>query len=150
VAVDVIISEWMGYFLLRESMFDSVICARDRWLKPDGIMYDLFHTQAKGKQASKQTNNTYLLIILLYRISLSSILKKADVSKSPWVSKNMFMVKFASTFLEEKFHCRIMQGDRYRDQSYTRNMVQFCRYLKIMKNCFGQKLLLFNCKENKK
>ncbi|XP_010925253.1 protein arginine N-methyltransferase PRMT10 [Elaeis guineensis] len=37
--VDVIISEWMGYFLLRESMFDSVICARDRWLKPDGIMY---------------------------------------------------------------------------------------------------------------
>ncbi|KDP32361.1 hypothetical protein JCGZ_13286 [Jatropha curcas] len=37
--VDVIISEWMGYFLLRESMFDSVICARDRWLKPSGIMY---------------------------------------------------------------------------------------------------------------
>ncbi|CAA6666362.1 unnamed protein product [Spirodela intermedia] len=37
--VDVIISEWMGYFLLRESMFDSVICARDRWLKPDGMMY---------------------------------------------------------------------------------------------------------------
>ncbi|KAG6658546.1 hypothetical protein CIPAW_04G169600 [Carya illinoinensis] len=37
--VDVIISEWMGYFLLRESMFDSVICARDRWLKPMGMMY---------------------------------------------------------------------------------------------------------------
>ncbi|WJZ98062.1 hypothetical protein VitviT2T_016617 [Vitis vinifera] len=37
--VDVIISEWMGYFLLRESMFDSVISARDRWLKPTGVMY---------------------------------------------------------------------------------------------------------------
>ncbi|VFQ63100.1 unnamed protein product [Cuscuta campestris] len=37
--VDVIISEWMGYFLLRESMFDSVIFARDRWLKPNGVMY---------------------------------------------------------------------------------------------------------------
>ncbi|KAL9242415.1 hypothetical protein vseg_016410 [Gypsophila vaccaria] len=37
--VDVIISEWMGYFLLRESMFDSVICARDRWLNPTGVMY---------------------------------------------------------------------------------------------------------------
>ncbi|KAL2228961.1 UNVERIFIED_CONTAM: Protein arginine N-methyltransferase PRMT10 [Sesamum indicum] len=37
--VDVIISEWMGYFLLRESMLDSVICARDRWLKPNGVMY---------------------------------------------------------------------------------------------------------------
>lgn len=37
--VDVIISEWMGYFLVRESMFDSVIVARDRFLKPDGKMY---------------------------------------------------------------------------------------------------------------
>ncbi|KAL0559381.1 hypothetical protein IC582_003990 [Cucumis melo] len=37
--VDVIISEWMGYFLLRESMFDSVIYARDHWLKPSGVMY---------------------------------------------------------------------------------------------------------------
>ncbi|XP_039123404.1 protein arginine N-methyltransferase PRMT10-like [Dioscorea cayenensis subsp. rotundata] len=37
--VDVIISEWMGYFLLYESMFDSVIFARDRWLKPDVVMY---------------------------------------------------------------------------------------------------------------
>lgn len=37
-AVDVIISEWMGYFLLRESMFDSVIWARDHWLKPNGVM----------------------------------------------------------------------------------------------------------------
>lgn len=37
--VDVIISEWMGYFLLRESMFDSVIVARDKWLKPGGCMF---------------------------------------------------------------------------------------------------------------
>ncbi|KCV69320.1 hypothetical protein H696_03752 [Fonticula alba] len=34
--VDIIISEWMGYFLLFESMFDSVIAARDRWLADDG------------------------------------------------------------------------------------------------------------------
>ena len=36
--VDVIISEWMGYFLLYESMLESVIFARDKWLKPKGIM----------------------------------------------------------------------------------------------------------------
>ncbi|KAJ1547832.1 hypothetical protein HK096_010720 [Nowakowskiella sp. JEL0078] len=36
--VDVIISEWMGYFLLYESMLDSVFIARDRFLAPDGIM----------------------------------------------------------------------------------------------------------------
>ncbi|KAJ7525353.1 hypothetical protein O6H91_17G046900 [Diphasiastrum complanatum] len=36
--VDVIVSEWMGYMLLYESMLASVICARDRWLKRGGIM----------------------------------------------------------------------------------------------------------------
>ena len=35
--VDIIISEWMGYFLLYEGMLDSVLHARDRWLAPDGI-----------------------------------------------------------------------------------------------------------------
>ncbi|KAI0365345.1 protein arginine N-methyltransferase [Pilatotrama ljubarskyi] len=34
--VDVIISEWMGYALLYESMLDSVLRARDRFLRPDG------------------------------------------------------------------------------------------------------------------
>ena len=37
--IDIIISEWMGYFLLREAMFDSVLAARDLWLKPGGAMY---------------------------------------------------------------------------------------------------------------
>ncbi|GAV62341.1 PrmA domain-containing protein [Cephalotus follicularis] len=36
--VDVIISEWMGYMLLYESMLGSVITARDRWLKPGGLI----------------------------------------------------------------------------------------------------------------
>jgi predicted RNA methylase len=37
--VDIIISEWMGFYLLHESMFNSVIIARDKWLKDDGKMY---------------------------------------------------------------------------------------------------------------
>ena len=37
--VDVIISEFMGHFLLRESMIDSVIFARDRFLKPGGAIF---------------------------------------------------------------------------------------------------------------
>ncbi|KAL7425061.1 hypothetical protein Q5752_000749 [Cryptotrichosporon argae] len=36
--VDVIVSEWMGYMLLYESMLDSVLHARDRFLTPDGLM----------------------------------------------------------------------------------------------------------------
>lgn len=30
--VDIIISEWMGYFLLYESMLDTVLVARDKYL----------------------------------------------------------------------------------------------------------------------
>lgn len=30
--VDIIISEWMGYFLLYENMLDTVLYARDKWL----------------------------------------------------------------------------------------------------------------------
>ncbi|KAL1462564.1 hypothetical protein WDU94_014392 [Cyamophila willieti] len=37
--VDIIISEWMGFYLLHESMLDSVIFARDKFLKPEGLMY---------------------------------------------------------------------------------------------------------------
>uniref|UniRef100_A0A2C9K6L0 type I protein arginine methyltransferase n=1 Tax=Biomphalaria glabrata TaxID=6526 RepID=A0A2C9K6L0_BIOGL len=36
---DVIISEWMGYFLLFEAMLDSVLWARDRFLTVDGCVY---------------------------------------------------------------------------------------------------------------
>lgn len=37
--VDVIISEWMGYFLLYESMMDTVLYARDKWLAPGGAIF---------------------------------------------------------------------------------------------------------------
>lgn len=30
--VDIIISEWMGYFLLYENMLNTVLYARDKWL----------------------------------------------------------------------------------------------------------------------
>lgn len=37
--VDIILSEWMGYFLLYESMLHTVLTARDRWLAPDGLLF---------------------------------------------------------------------------------------------------------------
>jgi len=38
VKVDIIISEWMGFYLLHESMLDSVILAREKHLAEDGLM----------------------------------------------------------------------------------------------------------------
>lgn len=37
--IDIIVSEWMGFYLLHEGMLDSVICARDKFLKPTGLMF---------------------------------------------------------------------------------------------------------------
>ncbi|RYP18322.1 hypothetical protein DL766_008693 [Monosporascus sp. MC13-8B] len=37
--VDIIISEWMGYFLLYESMLDTVLYARDKYLNKDGLIF---------------------------------------------------------------------------------------------------------------
>jgi protein arginine N-methyltransferase 1 len=55
--VDVIVSEWMGYFLLFESMLDPVLLSRDKYLKPGGVMFPSHATlflapvaQAKGLQ----------------------------------------------------------------------------------------------------
>jgi hypothetical protein len=36
--VDIIVSEWMGYFLLFEGMLDSFIYARDHHLTPGGLL----------------------------------------------------------------------------------------------------------------
>lgn len=37
--VDVIVSEWMGFYLLHEGMLDSVLFARDKFLSADGLMF---------------------------------------------------------------------------------------------------------------
>ncbi|KAL8933140.1 MAG: hypothetical protein Q9216_006508, partial [Gyalolechia sp. 2 TL-2023] len=37
--VDIILSEWMGYFLLYESMLDTVLYARDQYLAPEGLIF---------------------------------------------------------------------------------------------------------------
>jgi len=38
--VDIIVSEWMGFYLLHESMLDTVIFARDKWLKKEsGLLF---------------------------------------------------------------------------------------------------------------
>ncbi|KAH3686399.1 hypothetical protein WICPIJ_002578 [Wickerhamomyces pijperi] len=37
--VDIIVSEWMGYFLLYESMLDSVLWARDHYLVEGGLLF---------------------------------------------------------------------------------------------------------------
>lgn len=37
--VDILLSEWMGYCLLYESMLDTVLFSRDKWLRPGGLIF---------------------------------------------------------------------------------------------------------------
>ncbi|KAL3288770.1 hypothetical protein HHI36_003204 [Cryptolaemus montrouzieri] len=37
--VDIIVSEWMGFYLFHEGMLNSVLVARDKFLKPGGMMF---------------------------------------------------------------------------------------------------------------
>ncbi|KAJ3405867.1 Protein arginine N-methyltransferase 3 [Chytriomyces hyalinus] len=58
--VDCIVSEWMGYFLLFEGMFDSVITARDRWLAPGGVMAPSYaNIQIAGLEDAEWINDKY-------------------------------------------------------------------------------------------
>ena len=53
--VDVLVSERMGYNMLFESMLDSVLHARDRWLRPGGaVLPDLanLYVAAAGEGAT--------------------------------------------------------------------------------------------------
>ena len=58
--VDIIISEWMGYFLLRESMLDSLVRARDRWLVPGGLMFPSRCTMMWGVISDEQVWHLYI------------------------------------------------------------------------------------------
>lgn len=61
--VDIIVSEWMGYILLRESMLDSVIRARDHWLVPGGCMFPshatMYFSAISYEDDREQKSNEY-------------------------------------------------------------------------------------------
>ena len=61
--VDVIISEWMGFYLVHEGMLSSLIYARENFLKPDGIIFpnraDLFAAPVDLSQYFKDNFGIY-------------------------------------------------------------------------------------------
>lgn len=76
--VDIIISEWMGYCLFYESMLDTVLFARDKWLQPDGLLFpdrcSLFVTAIEDRQYKDEKINWWDDV---YGFDMSSIRKVA-------------------------------------------------------------------------
>merc|ERR1719362_383332 len=76
--VDIIMSEWMGYCLFYESMLDSVLFARDKWLADDGMMFPdratLYITAIEDRQYKDDKINWWDDV---YGFDMSSIRKVA-------------------------------------------------------------------------
>ena len=78
--VDIIISEWMGYFLLRESMLDSLIRARDKFLKRrTGLMFPSHTTMYIAPVFDEEERK---ISLQEYSGSMSDWAEFADTTKS--------------------------------------------------------------------
>jgi len=125
--VDIIISEWMGYCLFYESMLDTVLYARDKWLdKEKGMMFPdrctLFVTAIEDRQYKDEKINWWDEV---YGFNMSHIRKVAiteplvDVVDPKQVVTNSFMVKEIDLYTVEKkdlafsskFHLTVKRND---------------------------------------
>jgi len=72
--VDIIVSEWMGYFLFYESMLDCVIYARDKWLRHGGLLFpDKFILKMAGAEDGKLISNKLEFWDDVYGIDMSNM-----------------------------------------------------------------------------
>ena len=76
-SVDVIISEWMGYFLLYESMLDTVIFCRDKWLAPGGA---LLPDKCTLFLAAMTSLASFAILKTLYIVSFDRVNEISDAS----------------------------------------------------------------------
>lgn len=79
--VDIIISEWMGYALFYESMLDTVLVARDRWLAEGGmIMPDVANLYVVGIEDAQYKDEKIHFWDDVYGFDMSCI-KKIAISE---------------------------------------------------------------------
>lgn len=98
--VDIIISEWMGYCLFYESMLNTVIFARDKWLQTDGLIFPdkavLYVTAIEDRQYKEDKINWWDDV---YGFDMSCIKKVAiseplvDVVEPKQIATNSCLVK---------------------------------------------------------
>jgi type I protein arginine methyltransferase len=125
--VDIIISEWMGYCLFYESMLDTVLYARDKWLdKKNGMMFpdrcSLFVTAIEDRQYKDEKINWWDEV---YGFNMAVIRKVAiteplvDVVDPKQVVTNAYMVKEIDLYTVTKedlafsspFHLTVKRND---------------------------------------
>lgn len=124
--VDIIISEWMGYCLFYESMLNTVLYARDKWLAPDGALFPdkakLFVCAIEDRQYKEDKINWWNNV---YGFNMSSIREVAiseplvDVVDQAQVVTNNYCVKDVDLYTvkvedltwNSKFTLRVLRND---------------------------------------
>lgn len=108
--VDIIISEWMGYCLFYESMLDTVLFARDKWLdKENGMMFpdrcSLYITAIEDRQYKEEKINWWDEV---YGFDMSTIRRVAiteplvDVVDQKQVVTTSYMIKDIDLYTVKK------------------------------------------------
>ena len=135
--VDIIISEWMGYGLLFESMLDSVLNARDRHLVPGGVASsrqsrDIFSCIVDVMLLRAMFHSGPTCIHLISRRCLESVLPEAVVavvppssmSSNPCIISNFDMLscKISDLVFTAPFNLTMSKGP----------LTSFCIYFDIM------------------
>ena len=111
--VDIIVSEWMGYALLRESMLDSVIWARDKWLRAGGSLYPS-HACIGWGALSYDNNQTEQ--VAGYEGSLGEWGEFKDVIKSKYginlsILDKDYRAEHRAYYLENASYCNLRSTD---------------------------------------
>merc|ERR1712002_452030 len=124
--VDIIISEWMGYCLFYESMLDTVLFARDKWLATDGMLFPdratLFVSAIEDRQYKDDKINWWDSV---YGFDMSCIREVAmteplvDVVEAKQVVTNACLVKEVDLYTVKKedlafsspFHLQVRRND---------------------------------------
>lgn len=104
--VDIIISEWMGYCLLFESMLDSVFFARDKWLKPGGLLFPdkaTLYIAATNSKNVKEEVNTFWSDVYGFDMSVMKPMVLMDarttmVNPSTVNNGTLYLDKFLCSF----------------------------------------------------
>uniref|UniRef100_A0A6B2L9Q5 type I protein arginine methyltransferase n=1 Tax=Arcella intermedia TaxID=1963864 RepID=A0A6B2L9Q5_9EUKA len=124
--VDIILSEWMGYFLLYESMLNTVIYARDHFLKEGGIlMPDKANMYIAGIEDSEYKQDKVEFWDDVYGFNMSAIKKMAYqeplvdtveansqlTTASKFMSIDLNTVKVEELTFSKPFSCKVTRKD---------------------------------------
>lgn len=100
-SVDIIVSEWMGYFLLYESMLDTVLYARDKYLVPGGhILPDKCNMYIAGIEDGNYKNDKIHYWEDVYGFDYSPFIEIAMHEPLVDTVENLALITTAHKFFE--------------------------------------------------